>query len=117
MAGATIYHNPKCGTSRNVLQFIRDAGIEPQIIEYLKTPPSRERLVELSKQAGLTAREVMRTKELLYTELELDDPALSEDALFDAMIEHPILINRPLVITSKGVKLCRPSETVRELLP
>ncbi len=117
MAGATIYHNPKCGTSRNVLQFIRDAGIEPQIIEYLKTPPSRQRLVELAKQAGLTAREVMRTKESLYTELKLNDPALGEDALFDAMIAHPILINRPLVITSKGVRLCRPSETVRELLP
>ncbi len=117
MADATIYHNPKCGTSRNVLQFIRDAGIEPQIIEYLKTPPTRQRLVALAEQAGLTAREVMRTKEPLYTELKLDNPALSENTLFDAMIAHPILINRPLVITSKGVKLCRPSETVRELLP
>ncbi len=117
MTNATIYHNPMCGTSRNALQFIREAGIEPQIIEYLKTPPSRQRLIELAMQAGLTARDIMRNKEPLYTELRLDDPALSEDALCDAMIANPILINRPLVITPKGVKLCRPSETVRELLP
>lgn len=117
MADATIYHNPKCGTSRSVLQAIRDAGIEPQIIEYLKTPPSRARLAELAKLAGLTAREVMRTKEPLYADLKLDDPALSEDALFDAMAAHPILINRPFVVTSRGVRLCRPSELVLDLLP
>lgn len=116
MTDATIYHNPKCNTSINVLQLIRDAGIEPQIIEYLKSPPSREQLAGLSKKAGLTAREMIRTNETPYTELKLDDPALSEDELFDAMVENPILINRPLVITSKGVKLCRPPETVRELL-
>ncbi|NYT57729.1 arsenate reductase (glutaredoxin) [Alcaligenaceae bacterium] len=117
MDSTVIYHNPKCGTSRNTLAFIREAGIEPQVIEYLQTPPDRATLVDLIKQAGLTAREAMRQKEALYTELGLDDAALSEDQLLDAMLAHPILINRPFVRTHLGTRLCRPSETVLEILP
>lgn len=113
----TIYHNPKCGTSRNVLALIRHAGIEPHVIEYLKDAPPRQVLVDLAKQIGVGPRAMLRGKEKLCAELGLDDPATSDDALFDAMAEHPILIERPIVISPKGAKLCRPSETVLGLLP
>lgn len=113
----TIYHNPACGTSRNTLALIREAGIEPTIIEYLKAPPSRDDLKEMIAKAGLSVREALREKGTPYAELGLDNPALSDDELFDAMMEHPILINRPFVIAPGGTKLCRPSETVREILP
>lgn len=112
----TIFHNPKCGTSRNTLAFIREAGIEPEIIEYLKTPPARARLVELLAAMGISARELLRRKGTPHDELGLDDPSLGEEQLIDAMMDHPILINRPIVVTSKGTKLCRPSETVWEIL-
>jgi arsenate reductase (glutaredoxin) len=113
----TIYHNPACGTSRNVLAMIRNSGEEPRIIEYLKTPPSRDELVDLIARAGITPRELLRRKGTPYDELGLDDPALTDDQLIDAMIAHPILINRPLVVTPQGVRLCRPSEVVLDLLP
>ncbi|MFP3565642.1 arsenate reductase (glutaredoxin) [Paraburkholderia sp. SIMBA_030] len=113
----TIYHNPECGTSRNTLAMIRNAGIEPTIIEYLKTPPTRERLVELIARSGLGVRETLRQKGTPYAELGLDDPLLSDDQLLDAMLEHPILINRPFVETPHGVRLCRPSEVVLDILP
>lgn len=113
----TIYHNPECGTSRNTLAMIRNAGIEPVVIEYLKTPPTRERLVELIGKSGLSVREVLRQKGTSYTELGLDDPLLSDDELLDAMMKHPILINRPFVETPHGVRLCRPSELVLDILP
>jgi arsenate reductase len=113
----TIYHNPNCGTSRNTLALIRNTGAEPQIIEYLKHPPSREVLKELIAKAGLTVRGAIREKGTPYAELGLNDPVLSDDALLDAMLSHPILINRPLVVTEKGVRLCRPSETVLDILP
>jgi len=116
-AGVAIYHNPACGTSRNVLAMIRHAGIEPEIIEYLKTPPARVDLLDLMARAGLTPRGLLREKGTPYAELGLGDPALSDDALVDAMMAHPILINRPLVVTERGVKLCRPSEVVLEILP
>ena len=112
-----IYHNPECGTSRNVLGLIRNAGIEPHIVEYLKTPPSRALLVELIERAGISPRDLLRDKGTPYAELGLEDAALSDDALVDAMMAHPILINRPLVVSPMGVKLCRPSETVLDLLP
>lgn len=112
-----IYHNPECGTSRNTLAMIRNAGIEPHVIEYLKTPPSRALLVELIERAGLTPRELLREKGTPYAELGLSDAALSNEALIDAMMAHPILINRPLVLSPLGVKLCRPSELVLDLLP
>ena len=114
---ATIYHNPKCGTSRNTLAMMRNAGIEPEIIEYLQTPPSREQLQTLIRDAGLSVREALRQKEALYTELQLDRPELSDEALLDAMLAHPILINRPFVVTELGTRLCRPSELVLDLLP
>lgn len=113
----TIYHNPECGTSRNTLAMIRNAGIEPTIIEYLKTPPTRERLVELIARSGLSVRETLRQKGTPYAELGLDDPLVSDDKLLDAMLEHPILINRPFVETPHGVRLCRPSEVVLDILP
>jgi arsenate reductase len=113
----TIYHNPKCGTSRNVLAMIRNSGEEPDVIEYLKTPPDRETLVDLIRRMGITPRALLREKGTPYAELGLGDPALSDDALIDAMMAHPILINRPIVVTDKGVKLCRPSETVLDILP
>ena len=117
MSGAvTIYHNPDCGTSRNVLGLIRDAGIEPRVIEYLKTPPGREELAGLIRRAGLSVRDVLRQKGTPYDALGLGDPSLTDDRLLDAMMAHPILINRPLVITDRGVKLCRPSEAVLDLL-
>ena len=112
-----IYHNPECGTSRNVLGLIRNAGIEPHVVEYLKTPPSRALLVDLVARAGMTPRDLLREKGTPFAELGLGDTALSDDALFDAMITHPILINRPLVVSPLGVKLCRPSEAVLDLLP
>ncbi|MCF3948942.1 arsenate reductase (glutaredoxin) [Acidiphilium sp. AL] len=112
-----IYHNPDCGTSRNVLALIRNAGIEPRIVEYLKTPPSRETLVDVIERMGIPVRAVLREKGTPYAEFGLDDPAVSDDALLDAMMAHPILINRPIVVTPLGVKLCRPSETVLDILP
>ena len=113
----TIYHNPKCSTSRNVLAFIREARIEPTIIEYLKTPPSRSELQSLIKRSGGTARDMLRAKEALAEELGLNDEKVSDAKIVDAMMKHPILINRPIVVTEKAVKLCRPSETVHEILP
>ena len=112
-----IYHNPECGTSRNALAMIRNAGIEPHVIEYLKTPPSRAMLEGLIKRAGLTPRDLLREKGTPYAELGLDDTGLTDAQLLDAMMEHPILINRPLVVSPLGVKLCRPSEAVLDLLP
>ena len=113
----TIFHNPACGTSRNTLALIRHAGIEPVVIEYLKTPPSKERLRELATSMGISVRELLRQKGTPYAELGLDDPTLSDEHLLDAMLAHPILINRPIVVTDLGAKLCRPSEEVLELLP
>jgi arsenate reductase len=112
-----IYHNPECGTSRNALAMIRNAGVEPHVIEYLKTPPSRALLVELIDRAGITPRDLLREKGTPYAELSLSDTSLSDEALVDAMMAHPILINRPLVVSPLGVKLCRPSEAVLDLLP
>ncbi|MBB6307175.1 arsenate reductase (glutaredoxin) [Xanthobacter tagetidis] len=112
-----IYHNPACGTSRNTLAMIRNAGIEPRVVEYLKTPPARAVLADLITRAGLTVRAALREKGTPYAELGLDDPALSDDALLDAMMAHPILINRPIVVSPLGVRLCRPSERVLDLLP
>ena len=112
-----IYHNPECGTSRNTLAMIRNAGIEPHVIQYLKVPPSRALLVDLIDRAGMTPRELLREKGTPYAELGLGDTSLSDDALVDAMMAHPILINRPLIVSPLGVKLCRPSEAVLDLLP
>jgi len=112
----TIYHNPSCGTSRNTLAMIRQSGEEPEVIEYLKNPPSRARLVELIKAMGMTVRGLLREKGTPYAELGLADPKWSDDQLLDFMLDHPILINRPIVVTAKGVKLCRPSEAVLDLL-
>ena len=117
MTDIIIYHNPECGTSRNVLGLIRNAGIEPHVVEYLKTPPARALLVELIDRAGITPRELLREKGTPYAELGLGDTSLSDDALVDAMMAHPILINRPLIVSPLGVKLCRPSEAVLDLLP
>lgn len=111
-----VYHNPECGTSRTVLATIREAGIEPHVIEYLKTPPSRQMLVNLMRRAGLSARDLLRAKGTVYEELGLQNQSLSDDALIDAMMQHPILINRPIVVSARGVKLCRPAETVDSLL-
>ena len=113
----TIYHNPNCGTSRNVLAMIRQSGEEPVVIEYLKNPPSREPLRELIGAMGISVRALLREKGTPYAELGLADPKWSDDQLLDFMLQHPILINRPIVETPKGVKLCRPSETVLDLLP
>lgn len=112
-----IYHNPECGTSRNALAMIRNVGIEPHVVEYLKTPPSRAMLEGLIARAGITPRELLREKATPFAELGLDDPGLSDVQLIDAMMEHPILINRPLVVSTLGVKLCRPSEEVLDLIP
>ena len=114
---ATIWHNPACGTSRNVLEMIRAAGIEPVVIEYLKTPPTRKKLVDLIAAAGLTPRALLREKDTPFADLGLGQRALTDDALVDAMLAHPVLINRPLVETPIGTRLCRPSEVVLELLP
>jgi len=113
----TIYHNPKCETSRNTLALIRNAGIEPTVIEYLQHPPSREQLVEMIKAAGLTVRQALREKGTPYAELGLGNLALSDEQLVDAMMAHPILINRPFVITERGTRLSRPSEAVLDILP
>ena len=112
-----IYHNPDCGTSRNTLAMIRNAGIEPHVIEYLKCPPSRAMLEQLIARMGITPRDLLREKGTPYGELGLDDPSRSDAALLDAMMAHPILINRPIVVSPKGVRLCRPSEQVLDLLP
>jgi arsenate reductase len=111
-----IYHNPKCGTSRNTLAIIQNTGVEPQVIEYLKTPPSKQELKALISEMGIPVREVIRAKEPLYLELKLDDMRLTDEALLDAMVANPILINRPIVVTELGVKLCRPSELVLDIL-
>lgn len=113
----TIYHNPACGTSRNTLAMIRQSGEVPEVIEYLKTPPSRDKLVELIAAMGIAPRDLLRRKGTPYEELGLDDPKWSDDELIDFMIAHPILINRPIVVTDKGVRLCRPSEAVLDILP
>lgn len=113
----TIYHNPACGTSRNTLALIREAGVEPTVIEYLKTPPSRAQLEQLIARAGITPRALLRERGTPYAELGLDNPELDDAALIDAMMAHPILINRPLVVSPLGVRLCRPAELVRDLLP
>ena len=112
-----IYHNPECGTSRNALAMIRNAGIEPHVVEYLKTPPSRAMLESLIARAGITPRALLREKGTPFAELGLSDPALTDAQLLDAMMAHPILINRPLVVSPLGVKLCRPSEAVLDLIP
>ncbi len=113
---ATIYHNPKCGTSRNTLAMMQQAGLVPTVIEYLKAPPTRDRLVELIAMIGLPVREIMRRKGTPYDELGLDDPKWSDDDLVDFMIKHPILINRPIVVVDAKARLCRPSETLFELI-
>ena len=113
----TIYHNPACGTSRNTLALIRNSGANPEVSEYLKMPPSRDTLLDLMRRAGLTPRALLREKGTPYAELGLGDPVLMDDQLVDAMMAHPILINRPLVVTPLGVRLCRPSETVLGILP
>lgn len=117
MSGITIYHNPKCGTSRNVLALIRNTGVEPEIIECLKTPPTREKLKALIVQMGVPVRDVLRQKEALYKELGLDDAAVGDESLIDAMLANPILINRPIVVTPLATRLCRPSEVVLDMLP
>ena len=117
MSGITIYHNPGCGTSRNVLALIRNTGVEPEVIEYLKTPPTREKLVELLAQMSIPVRELLRRKGTPYDELALDDATLSDDALLDAIVAHPILMNRPVVVTPLATRLCRPSEAVLDILP
>ncbi|AHG65098.1 arsenate reductase (glutaredoxin) [Advenella mimigardefordensis] len=113
----TIYHNTRCGTSRTTLALIRNTGVEPNVIEYLHNPPSREELVAVIEKAGISVREAVREKETLFKELGLDDPAVSDERLLDAMIEYPILINRPFVVTPKGARLCRPAELVLDILP
>ena len=113
----TIYHNPNCGTSRNTLAMIRQSGEEPEIIEYLSAPPSRETLVQLLDRMGISARELLREKGTPYAELDLGNPKWTQDELIDFMVQHPILINRPIVVTPLGVKLCRPSEAVIDILP
>jgi len=117
MTKITIYHNPKCGTSRNTLALIRNSGAEPEVIEYLQDPPGRERLLELVGQMGIRLRDVLRRKGTPYDELGLDDPALTDEALLDAIAAHPILIERPIVVTPLGTRLCRPSERVLDILP
>ena len=117
MIDIVIYHNPECGTSRNTLAMIRNAGIEPHVVEYLKTPPSRVLLESLIERAGIAPRALLREKGTPYAELGLDNPDLTDAQLIDAMMEHPILINRPLVVSPLGVKLCRPSEEVLDLMP
>ena len=116
MPDCTIYHNPACGTSRNVLALLRHAGLEPTVVEYLKTPPSKEQLRALLAAMGLGVRALLRERGTPYAELGLDDPKWSDDELIDFMLAHPILINRPIVVTPKGVRLCRPSELVLDLL-
>jgi len=114
---ATIYHNPDCGTSRNTLAILRHAGIEPTVVEYLKTPPDRATLLRLLADAGLTPRQAVRQKGTPFQELGLDDPSVDDAAIVEAMLTHPILINRPFVVTERGTRLCRPSERVLEIIP
>lgn len=116
MTTVIIYHNPQCGTSRNTLALIRNSGVEPQVIEYLKTPPDRTTLIDLIQRAGLTVRQAIRQKGTPFLDLKLDNEVLSDDALLDAMLAHPILINRPFVVAPLGVRLCRPSEAVLDIL-
>jgi len=117
MSDITIYHNPRCGTSRNVLALINNTGAEPKVIDYLKTPPTREQLLALIAQMAIPVRDLIRQKESLYAELGLGDARLGDDALIDAMLAHPILMNRPVVVTPLGARLCRPSEAVLDILP
>ena len=117
MSAVTIYHNPACGTSRNTLGLIRNAGIEPVVIEYLEHPPTREQLAAMIRAAGLAVRDAIRQKGTPYAELGLDDAKLSDENLLDAMLRHPLLINRPFVVTELGTRLCRPSEAVLDILP
>lgn len=117
MSAVTIFHNPRCGTSRNTLALIRNAGIEPTVVAYLDTPPTREELSRLVEASGLSAREVLRSKEPLCAELGLDDPARTDAELIEAMVANPVLINRPIVVTELGTRLCRPSERVLDILP
>lgn len=111
-----IYHNPRCGTSRTTLQLLEERGHKPEVIEYLKTPPTREELVQLIRDSGLTVRQIIRSKEPIYQELGLDDSSLDDDALIDAMVAHPILMNRPIVVTDRGTRLCRPATEVEAIL-
>jgi len=113
----TIYHNPQCGTSRNTLDLIRKSGTEPEIIEYLHAMPTHEKLMELTRAMGIRPRDLLREKETLFKELGLDNPQLSDDQLIDAMLQHPVLMNRPIVVTPLGVRLCRPSDSVLDILP
>lgn len=117
MTSATLFHNPGCGTSRSTLALLREAGIEPRVVEYLKTPPSRAELDALVAALGLPVRDLLRRKEALYAELGLDEPRWSDDALVDVLQRHPILLNRPVVVTPLGARVCRPAEVVREILP
>jgi arsenate reductase (glutaredoxin) len=117
MTEVATYHNPACGTSRNTLRLIRNSGVDPRVIEYLKTPPSRAELVDLIARMGIPVRDLLRRKGTPYAELGLDDPKWTDDELIDRMLAHPILINRPIVVTPLGVKLCRPSEAVLDILP
>ncbi len=117
MSDITIYHNPACGTSRNTLALIRNSGAEPEVIEYLKTPPDKQRLQQLLQAMGISARELLREKGTSYTELGLADPQWTDDQLVDFMVQHPILMNRPVVVTPLGAMLCRPSERVLDILP
>ena len=117
MTTITIYHNPKCGTSRNTLAMIRNSGVEPEVIEYLKTPPDRATLLALIDDMGEPVIKAVRSKEAIFTELQLDAPGVSDAQLIDAMLQHPILINRPIVVTPLGTRLCRPSEKVLDILP
>ena len=117
MTTITIYHNPKCGTPRNTLAMIRNSGVEPEVIEYLKTPPDRATLVALIAATGEPVINAVRTKEAIFTELQLDAPGVTDAQLIDAMLQHPILINRPIVVTPLGTRLCRPSEKVLDILP
>ena len=117
MTDITIFHNPACGTSRNVLAMIRNSGVEPRVVNYLKTPPGRAKLIELLTAMGITVRELLRRKGAPYDELKLDDPAWTDDQLLDFMVAHPILMNRPVVVTPLGTCLCRPSEVVLDILP
>lgn len=117
MANITIYHNPACGTSRNTLALIRNSGAEPEVIEYLKTPPGKERLQQLLAALGIGARDLLRQKGTPYDELQLGDPKWTDDELLDFIVQHPILMNRPVVVTPLGARLCRPSEMVLDILP
>ncbi len=117
MSGITIFHNPACGTSRNVLAMIRNSGVEPEVVEYLVTPPGRARLKELLAAMSMPVRQLLRRKGTPYDELGLDDPSWTDDQLLDLMVRHPILMNRPIVVTPLGTRLCRPSETVLDILP